>query len=97
MEKYNSLSEFIDVLETLVSNMEMGKYPSKSINSSTSVNTSDVIKSIDMDEWRQIQRIIDENTDKDDPHKSDTNIYNGLRNMGFNPDEIHEIVKFAEV
>lgn len=94
MQKFNSITDFIDELEALVEGTEL---TSESITSATSIKASDFIDSLDSEEWTQISTILIEGRCQPDIHKQDVYIHEHLQELGYTDDEIDEIQDFAEV
>ena len=93
MQKFNSIAKFIDVLEDIADNLE----ESTPIQTSTDIIQSDFIDSLDMDEWEDIESILNSASKITNIHHRDEYIYENLLDLGYTSDEILEITEYAEV
>lgn len=92
MQKFNSISDFIDELEFLADNLDSGE----PIESTTNITSNDFISNISFDEWEEISDVIDSGKQQQDPHAVLEYIYEHLSRMGYSDDEILEITNFCE-
>ena len=92
MQKYNSISAFLDDLVSLVNNYS--EDVDQPIQSSTSIKSSDLIRDLDYYDWLKISDIIEKGELAEDTHKCDEYIYDNLSELGYTSDEISEFVSF---
>ena len=92
MQKYNSISAFLDDLISLADNLAEGV--DQPIQSSTAIECSSVFEDIDFEDWDKILRVLEQSESADDVHKSDEYIYDNLTELGYTSDEISDIVSF---
>ena len=94
MQKFNRIADFIDFLEDVADNIDD---PKSVIQTSTEIANTDFIDSLTMDEWEDIEAVLEEAKYMNNVHTRDEYVYRTLLAMGYDSDEIPEIIEYSEV